>query len=131
MRQSLGVAFVTILALIAVDRPATAHHSANAEFNTQQRLTLSGVLTKEELINPHSWLYLDVKAPDGQITHWKLESLSPAGLIRQGLRWKDDVRIGETYTFTYYPSWKDQDGPKLGLMRSIFVSGKEWILNDI
>ena len=71
-----------------------AHHSANAQFDTKQDVTLIGVVTKVENINPHSW-HLEVKGPDGKITKWKLESLSPNGLIRQGLKVKSDIKIGD------------------------------------
>ena len=111
--------------------PALAHHSANAQFDTKQDITLVGVVTKVENINPHSWWYVDVKGPDGTVTSWKLESLSPNGLIRQGLKVKSDIRIGDTYQFRIAPAWKDPEGVKLGFMKAITVNGKEYVVVEL
>lgn len=111
--------------------PALAHHSANAQFDTKQDITLVGVVTKVENINPHSWWYVDVKGPDGKVTSWKLESLSPNGLIRQGLKVKSDIKLGETYQFRIAPAWKDPEGVKLGFMKAITVNGKEYVVVEL
>ena len=119
------------VALLAIGAPAGAHHSANAQFDTQKELTITGVLTKIENVNPHSWWYVDVKGPDGKVTSWKLESLSPSGLIRQGLKVKTDLKIGETFSYRISPAWKDPEGVKLGFMRSITVGGKEFVVVEL
>jgi uncharacterized protein DUF6152 len=120
------------LALLMMGAPARAHHSANAEFDTQKQFTITGVLTKLENVNPHSWWYVDVKGPDGKIQSWALESLAPRGLIRQGLKVKTDLKIGDTYSFRISPALKDQDPKlKLGFMRSITVNGKEYIVIEL
>jgi hypothetical protein len=111
--------------------PALAHHSANAQFDTKQDITLVGVVTKVENINPHSWWYVDVKGADGKVTSWKLESLSPNGLIRQGLKVKSDIKLGETYQFRIAPAWKDPEGVKLGFMKAITVNGKEYVVVEL
>src|SRR5207247_1767382 len=77
------IASTTLVAILAAT-PAGAHHSANAEFDTQTVMTITGVLTKLEVVNPHSWWEINVKGPDGKVTSWRLESNSPAGLIRLG-----------------------------------------------
>ena len=107
---------------------AMAHHSANAEFDTSREFTLTGVLTKVENVNPHSWWYVDVKRADGRVTSWKLESLSPTGLIRQGLKVKQDVKIGDTYSFRVCPAWKD---PAIAFMKAITVNGKEYVVIEL
>ncbi|MBI4888349.1 MAG: hypothetical protein HY824_14740 [Acidobacteria bacterium] len=119
------------IALLLAGAPALAHHSANAQFDTKQDLPLIGVLTKVENINPHSWWYVDVKGPDGKVMQWKLESLSPNGLIRQGLKVKTDVKLGETYEFRIAPAWKDPEGIKLGFMKAITVNGKEYVVVEL
>src|SRR4029450_6888394 len=92
----------------------------------------TGTLTKLENVNPHSWWYVDVKGPDGKVQSWKLESLSPAGLIRQGLKVKTDLKIGDTYSYRISPAWKDSDpNSKLGFMRSITVAGKEYVVVEL
>lgn len=122
---------VTALVLLIAGGSVQAHHSANAEFDTQKELTISGTLLKIDNVNPHSWWHIEVKGADGKVTAWKLESLSPAGLIRQGLKVKTDLKIGETYTYRISPAWKDPEGEKLGFMRSITVNGKEFIVVEL
>ncbi|MSO30013.1 MAG: hypothetical protein EXQ48_03585 [Acidobacteria bacterium] len=119
------------LAVLMIGAPAGAHHSANAQFDTQKEFTITGVLTKLENVNPHSWWHVDVKGPDGKITSWKLESLSPSGLIRQGLKVKTDLKIGETFSYRISPAWKDPAGVKLGFMRAITVGGNEFVVIEL
>jgi len=131
MVKRIVIASAAALALLMIGAPARAHHSANAEFDTQKEFTITGTLTKLENVNPHSWWYVDVKGPDGKITSWKLESLSPAGLIRQGLKVKTDLKIGGEYSYRISPAWKDPEGAKLGFMRSITVAGKEYVVVEL
>ena len=72
-----------------------------------------------------------MKGPDGKVTSWKLESLSPSGLIRQGLKVKTDLKIGGEYSYRISPAWKDPEGAKLGFMRSITVAGKEYVVVEL
>ena len=125
------LASAVIVAFMSAGSPVLAHHSANAEFDTQKEFTISGVLTKLENVNPHSWWYVDVKGADGKVTSWKLESLSPSGLIRQGLKVKSDLKIGDVYSYRISPAWKDPEGIKLGFMRSITVNGKEFVVVEL
>ena len=56
----------------------------------------------------------------------------PCGLIRQGLKVKTDLKIGDTYSYRISPAWKDPDRTvKLGFMRSITVSGKEFVVVEL
>ena len=125
------IASAATLALLILGTPVGAHHSANAQFDTQKEFTITGVLTKLDNVNPHSWWYVDVKEPDGKVTSWNLESLSPSGLIRQGLKVKTDMKIGGTYSYRISPAWKDPEGVKMGWMRSITVGGKEFVVIEL
>src|SRR5437667_10271976 len=98
MIKQFVIASAAALALLMIGAPARAHHSANAEFDTQKQFTITGVLTKIENVNPHSWWYVDVKGPDGKIQSWMLESLSPRGLSLKGLKVKTEVRRVDHYT---------------------------------
>ena len=131
MVKKAVIAAAAVLALLVIGAPAIAHHSANADFDTTKEFTITGTLTKVENVNPHSWWYVDVKAADGKVTSWKLESLSPSGLSRQGLKVKTDMKIGDTYSYRISPAWKDPAGVKLGFMRSITVNGKEFVVVEL
>jgi hypothetical protein len=75
-----GVAFV----LAAAVAPAVAHHSFAAEFDAKKPVKLKGTVTKMEWINPHSWIHIDVKTPDGKIEQWMVEGGAPNALLRRG-----------------------------------------------
>jgi hypothetical protein len=66
--------------------PAFAHHAFSAEYDAQQPITLKGTLTKMEWVNPHGWIYVDVKDESGKVVNWAIEFGSPNALLRRGLR---------------------------------------------
>ena len=70
--------------LLWAGSPAIAHHSFAAEFDSAQPATLSGTVTVMEWINPHAWINLAVKKPDGKIENWEIETGNPSALIRRG-----------------------------------------------
>lgn len=64
---------------------AQAHHAFSAEFDGEKPIEVTGVVTKLELINPHSWLYLDVKGADGKVSNWGFEFGAPFSLKEKGI----------------------------------------------
>jgi hypothetical protein len=70
-----------------------AHHSFAAEFDAAKTIAVDGVVTKVRIVNPHSWIYLDVKNKDGSVTNWGFEFGTPSTLEAKGVT-KDDVRPG-------------------------------------
>lgn len=82
-----------LLALAFQASQAPAHHAFAAEFDADKPLELKGVVTKFRLVNPHSWLYLDVKEADGTITNWGVEFGTPNALAQRGLT-KADLAPG-------------------------------------
>ena len=115
------LASIVSLSFFAVAAPGRAHHSANSQFDTSTEFILTGVLTKLEEINPHSQWHVDVKAADGTVTSWKLEGVSPNNLRRAGIRVKDDLKIGGTYSFTVAPS---RDGSHIAFLKAVNVNGR-------
>ncbi len=70
--------------LAALAGPVSAHHSFAAEFDSTRQVTLAGEVAMMEWVNPHSWLHIDVKKPDGSVERWKIEGGSPSVLLRLG-----------------------------------------------
>ena len=87
------IALIALVAAFATAAPARAHHSFAAEFDINQPITLTGVLNRIELVNPHGWLYVDVKKQDGTTETWAVEAGSATQLLRRGLR-KTDFPTG-------------------------------------
>ena len=83
MRNKLAI-FLAAAGMLLAAAPVWAHHAFAAEFNEKAPLKLQGVVTKWELVNPHSWIHLDVKGPDGKVTSWMIEGGSPNALFRNG-----------------------------------------------
>ena len=83
MRSTLAVV-VTSAVLFLASVPAWAHHAFYAEFDEKKPLKLRGVVTKWEVVNPHSWIHIDVKGPDGKVVNWMVEGGSPNSLYRMG-----------------------------------------------
>ncbi len=121
MVKRILLASIVSLSFFAVAAPAIAHHSANAQFDTSKEFVLTGVLTELEEVNPHSRWHVDVKAADGTVTSWILEGVTPNSLRRAGLRVKDDLKIGGTYSFTVAPS---KDGSPMAFLKAITVNGR-------
>ncbi len=83
MRTSLIGLFASAGLLLAVV-PVGAHHAFAAEFDINRPLKLEGTVTKWQVTNPHSWILMDVKGPDGKVVPWAIEGGSPNTLYRLG-----------------------------------------------
>jgi hypothetical protein len=80
---------IAAVACVLAVQPLRAHHSFAAEFDVNQPITLEGTLTKMDWVNPHGWIYVDVKAADGTVTNWAIEAGGPTQLLKRGLRKTD------------------------------------------
>src|SRR5881394_2464373 len=95
MRRNL-LAFAGLcfgLSMAAV--PVLAHHSFAAEYDSSKPIKFTGKVTKVEWLNPHIYVYLDVKDAGGQTLNYAVEGGAPNGLFRQGWR-KETLKIGDT-----------------------------------
>ena len=86
----LTVATFAVVGL-CMSTAALAHHALAAEYDAKAPVVLKGVLTKLDWVNPHGWVYIDVKNPDGTVTNWAVETGGPNALLRRGVRRSDFV----------------------------------------
>ena len=85
MNRTWMSAIVVVAALV---QPLGAHHSGGM-FDEQKQVTLTGVVKEFQYSNPHSWLLVDVKGPDGKVRTWGFEAEGPSTLQRAGIRLRD------------------------------------------
>ena len=91
MRKMLALVLVGALGFIAA--PLQAHHAFSAEFDLNKPISIRGTVTNMEWVNPHSWLHIDVKQPDGTVVPWMVEAGPPGALVRRGWT-KESIKPG-------------------------------------
>ena len=111
-----------ILGFVCATAPLAAHHAFAAEFDVNQPVKVKGAVTKVEWVNPHAWIYVDVKDAEGKVTNWHFELGAPNALFR--LVWKKDaIPTGTEVEITGFRA-KAQDAVANG--RSIILAdGRE------
>jgi hypothetical protein len=116
---------VLIAAFVSLARLSSAHHAFAAEFDEKKTLILRGTVTKWDLINPHSWIHLDVKDADGKVTAWMIEGGSPNSLFRLGFT-KDSLKPGTEIVVDGYQA---KDGANRAVGKDLtFPDGKRLFL---
>ena len=124
MRSRLGtLAAVTLI--VALASPLWAHHSVSGQFDTSKPIVLKGVVSKVDWMNPHVYIFLDVKEADGSVTTWALSSLPTAMMRKAGLS-KETLTGAPGVTINAVPA---RDGTKhLGWISKITYADGHFFL---
>lgn len=108
--SSAGIALLAGALLAGASFQAAAHHAFAAEFDADRPLDVKGIVTKSKWVNPHSWLYFDVRNTDGSVTNWGVEFGTPNQLSNIGLS-KEDVKPG---TEVHVKGYRSKNGGAFG-----------------
>jgi len=118
--MKLFVAIFIVMVIAAL--PVAAHHAFAAEFDVNSPVAVKGTVTKVEWVNPHAWLYVDVKDADGKVVNWHFELGPPNALFRLGWK-KDAIPAGTEVSIT---GFRAKNGEAVANGRSIVLpDGKE------
>ena len=102
---------------------AFAHHSLSGQFDVDKSVHITGVVSKVDWMNPHCYIYVDVKQPDGSTMTWRLESLPVAMMRKAGLDKKELMGDGKPVEIDAHPARNGT--PFLGYMLHIkFQDGR-------
>jgi hypothetical protein len=128
MRITMTVVGVGVaIALLISAAPVKAHHAFAAAFDGNKPINLQGVVTKVELVNPHSWIWLDVKGKDGKVVNWGIEGGPPTNLFRNGIT-KGSLPVGTEIKLFGYQA-KSGESKGVGVFveyldgRKVFMGG--------
>jgi len=121
------IAAIAMFALGVTPVPGSAHHSFAGEFDVEKPIKLQGTITRVEWINPHAWIHIDVKRPDGTVESWAIEGGTPNTLYRRGIT-RESIKAGMVINVDGYlarDGSKKANGRDLTLPdgRKLFLSG--------
>src|SRR5215467_6562799 len=118
--SSVVESFVIVCAMVlGTNAAALAHHAFAAEFDSTKPVKFTGTVTKMLWVNPHAWIYMDVKKPDGTVEEWMIEAGTPNTLLRRGFT-RDSLKAG---TEVLVDGYQSKDG-------SLRANGRDLTLPD-
>jgi hypothetical protein len=117
----MRVRFIVALSVLVMSASASAHHSFSSEYDASKPVTLNGVVTKVEWMNPHVYFYVNVKDDTGKVNNWALEMGAPSGLQRQGWT-RNTLQVGDTVKVEGSAA---RNGTKLANARNVYKDGKK------
>ncbi len=128
MRTKIVVALAgCALGLALADASGSAHHAFAAEFDANKPVKMKGTVTKMEWLNPHVWLHMDVKKPDGKVENWAFEAGTPSVLFRRGFTRKSLL----PGTVVLIDGYQAKDGSRRANGRDItFEDGKKLFMGS-
>ena len=127
MRIKLAAVLLAVAVVIATAVPVWAHHAFAAEFDANRPVLLKGTVTKVEWVNPHAWIHVSVKKPDGTTEDWMVEGGTPNTLFRRGFT-KNSLLAGTEVVIDGYQS-KDRSNRANG--RDVtFADGRKLFLGS-
>ena len=100
-------------------------HHAHSNYDTSSFTNLEGTVKEARWMNPHTWLYLEVKDASGKAAIWTLEGGSPNALTREGWK-KDDVKAGDTIKVRCHQLKDGSKGCLLGFVTTKTIVDKEY-----
>jgi hypothetical protein len=122
-----GTALGAALLSMGVAVPVWAHHAFSAEFDAKKPVKLEGTVSKMQWINPHAWIHIDVKRPDGKLETWMIEGGTPNTLFRRGFT-KDSLKTG---TKIVVEGYRAKDGSMRANGRDItFADGRKLFMGS-
>lgn len=108
----------------AVAFPAWAHHS-HGNYQLTEYTLLEGTVKEFHMVNPHTWIYLEVTDAGGQANLWALETTGIRGLTRIGVT-RDTVKVGDTISVRCHRLRDGSNGCLLGFLTPEGGVEKEW-----
>jgi Family of unknown function (DUF6152) len=110
MKKKIFAPMLIAAVFVLATKPAVGHHAFSSVFDAKQPIKLTGIVTKLEWQNPHTWFYFDVKDENGNVQNWGMEMGSPNLLVRAGWN-RNSLKIGDVVTVE---GFRSKDGRSRG-----------------